>query len=189
MGRPLKAGEHEEVAAQVFELSCQRYSQRAISKELGIARSTVSKMLAEQRQAYRRQKKEGVETALGGIDAAINEAFRRLRALPDASASNAGPGLLNALNSLWRTRCELLGQFPPKRTESKVAHVKSPDLSKLTDPEFEEYYANAQRQEELLKKALARPDDFQGMGVTEAPPYKENGADDDYYELFSIEGE
>ena len=106
-----------------------------------IHHSTVGSLLREQISHRRKERKDTVHSLLDGFDAAIGEAWERLSALPKNSASPAGPQLINGINSLMRSKLDVLGYKAPTKSESWVHHDKyQARLEKLSEEELTEYY-------------------------------------------------
>src|SRR5918912_1474019 len=141
MARNLTEAERETLGAQAWELSLRKYSQQAISREIGVSRPTVKSLLDEQRKLARKERGETIGEFVASLDAAIREIWRRLDAIPPESASPAAAGLIKGLDSIYRTRAETLGYYAPRKSEAKVEHSHGRDqeiLNKMTDSELDE---------------------------------------------------
>src|SRR5918912_3614230 len=162
MARNLTEAERETLGAQAWELSLRKYSQQAISREIGVSRPTVKSLLDEQRKLARKERGETIGEFVASLDAAIREIWRRLDAIPPESASPAAAGLIKGLDSIYRTKAETLGYYAPRKSEAKVEHSHNRRdqeiLRKMTDEELNELIALQERVGELCKKTEGRPD-------------------------------
>jgi hypothetical protein len=154
MARPLTSAEREELASNAYELSLKGWSHRRIARELGSTHKTIASVIQEEKQNRRFLRKDTAASLLDSIDQGISETWRRLEALPSTSASPVAAGLLNNLNSLVRTKMDIVGLKAPTRSESKLTHqYQKLDLSKLSEQELKDYVAMLERIEALQEGA------------------------------------
>ena len=140
MAKPLTPAQREELGAKAYELSLRGKSFRTIGEEIGVHHSTAGRLIKQQAQLRRVERKDTVHSLLDGLDAAIAEAYERLDAIPKNSASPGPASLLNAINSLQRSKIDLLGYKAPTRSQSWVHHTRSSDhLDKLSQEELQQY--------------------------------------------------
>ena len=142
MARPLTSAEREEYGAKAYELAIRGTSQRRIGEILDLHHSTIGRLLKEQIAHRRLERRDSVNSLLDGYDMAIGEAWERLLSIPKHSASPGVAGLLNAINSLQRSKVDLLGLQPPKKSQSWVHHTTEKmesAIDRLPEAEQREY--------------------------------------------------
>src|SRR5919202_6043030 len=137
MARPLTSAQREELALSAYEFSLKGWSHRRIAKELGSTHKTIASVIQEEKQNRRFLRKDTATSLLDSIDQGISETWRRLEALPSTSASPVAAGLLNNLNSLVRTKMDIVGLKAPSKSVSTLNHQYTKlDLSKLSEKEL-----------------------------------------------------
>jgi hypothetical protein len=173
MARPLTSGEREEYGHKAYDLSLRGVSQRKIGSELGLNHRTIGSLLKEQIKHRRLERRDSVNSLLDQYDLCLGEAWQRLQAIPKHSASPGVAGLINAANSLLRSKVDLLGLQPPKKSQSWVHHTSTDALEKLSQAQLEEYYALLERLFPDRDGGELKDDEGSAEVVRELEPYRQ----------------
>lgn len=99
MARRLTVAEREEKGAQAYRLSAESWTEAAISRELGINRHTVSRLLKEERERQRQGREEAAEDAIAVYRAVKRHAWERLTGENLKANSYSVSALLNNIIS------------------------------------------------------------------------------------------
>jgi predicted transcriptional regulator len=133
MARPLTLAQREEISAQAYQLSLAGRSTRAIAKELGVTRDTVSRCLKKEAARRRAERPDHAQHAVDSYRQAVRRCWEELEKDP---SPHAVAQLIHALNTSLSSIDLINGVRAPSKSITYDANNPYDGLERLSNAEL-----------------------------------------------------
>jgi IS30 family transposase len=133
MARPLTPAQREEISAQAYQLSLAGRSTRAIAKELGVTRDTITRYLKKEAARRRAERPDHAQHAVDSYRQAVRRCWEELEKDP---SPHAVAQLIHALNTSLSSIDLINGVRAPSKSITYDANNPYDGLERLSNAEL-----------------------------------------------------